>query len=144
MSHLKVFAGEQILIMRSFFNLVRRQWRNWVLIYFIFFGGGGQKGGGRPSSGAAKRMASQWRVHNQKSNAGPMVWMVEGGMAPRPPIVMPLSGGQCYLPPYPTSEGYGIIAKIGLVAVVHNGRKVIVLIDYYIIIVLNFKKESLI
>ena len=62
------------------------QWRNWVFIWGEPKGGGG----GRPSSVGAKRTASQWRVHNQKSNlggGGPLggPWCELGVMTTRPP-----------------------------------------------------------
>ena len=47
------------------------------------FGGVAMGGGARPSSGGTKRTASQWRVHNQKSNGG--AHCVNGGGGAWPP-----------------------------------------------------------
>ena len=62
-------------------------------VYSLYWGGGGGKGGARPSSGEAKRTASQLRVGNQKSNGGGGQWGgahdVNGGPCPSP-IFTPL------------------------------------------------------
>ena len=63
----------------------------------LFIFGGGPKGGGQTFIWGAKRTASRFIVHNQKSMGGGGQWgdpwceWGGGACPPSPPIVMPLS-----------------------------------------------------